>query len=883
MAVRPPHREIAGILLALTALATTAEAGLIPRVVPAKPAATARSAGVMRDRLVVKFREGTSVRRRARGLEAPAVDLAPVEQVLRARGIDPVKVQPLFARPVAALDAERARAELASGRALADLNLYYRVAVPAGVDATELADALNALAVVELAAPYPLQAPPPQFDGIPTPTPDFTDFQYYLAPAPLGIGATAVGGIPGADGTGVSVVDVEFGWTLDHEDLQLPTSANIDVAHPLDPELFRDHGTAVLGIIGARENGLGVRGVAPGARKLVAPVYSEDLGYDVGNAVSVAMDVLHPGDVILLEQQIGVCGMYCDGVSGCGPVEDFRPWADVIATATALGIAVVEAAGNGAVNLDGPECYGAFDRSIFDSGAIMVGAGYDRRRLDFSSYGSRVDVQAWGIAVVTTGYGDLFDPSDVRRQYTSYFSGTSSASAIVAGVVAAVQGARLGAASPPLAPRDLRARLRATGTPQAADDFEPFAQIGPLPNLERAILCGNGVVDANETCDDGNGKARDGCSATCEVELCASCAGAPSACVPPEKSCRKCARTIAAEGARFAATRLALLTKCENAKVGGKLASTVDCTANADTAKKLAKSAARLAAKIAAACGGADARCGTQDRGEVDPARLGWPATCPDLRDVACGAPVTDCNGIAACLACTHANAVEGTRAQVFDAMQPSPPSAARLLTKCRQAIGAATSKLFALRGKALQDCWDKRSRLLHADDCASAFGGGSARQAASIRTFEAETKARQRICKACGGKDGQCDDVDDVGPAAIGFPPLCDAVRTPSGVSCIGVVTTLNDVVECLRCVTTADAQCADAIRVPEFLTYPARCTPTPLGSCCDAHEGGGCETDGCTTCVCTHDFFCCRFGWDGICADVAAAQCADQCACSE
>ncbi len=858
----------------------------MPRIAPAKPAATARVGGVMRDRLVVKFREGTSVRLGARGLEAPAVDLGPVAEILRARGIDVAAIQPLFARPVAALAAERERAERLSSRVLADLSLYYRIALPAGADAAELADALNALAIVELATPAPLQAPPPQFDGESGPTPDFTFAQGYLAPAPIGVGATGVDAVLGADGTGISVADVEFGWYLEHEDLQLPPSANIDTVHPLDPvPLFPDHGTAVLGIIGGLRNAFGIRGVAPGARLLVAPVYSEDLGYDIGNAVSLATAVLHAGDVILLEQQIGVCGMYCDGVTGCGPVEYFRGWADAIATATALGIVVVEAAGNGAVDLDDPVCGGAFDRASFDSGAIMVGAGapYDRRRLEFSSYGSRVDVQAWGIGVGTTGYGDLFDPGDVRRQYTRFFSGTSSASAIVAGVVAAVQGARRGAALPPLTPRQLRARLRATGTPQAASDFEPFRAIGPLPDLARAILCGNGVLDPHEACDDGNGAARDGCSATCEIEECATCVGEPSSCVPPSKACLKCARTITAEGARSATARIDLLTKCERAKIGGTLTSAVDCTAAPDVAKKLAKSEARTAAKIATACGGADQRCGTLDRDEVDPRLLQWPTTCPGLRNEPCSTPITDCNGVIACLACTHGTAVEGTRAEVFDAMQPSPPKTARRLNKCQQAIGVATGKLFGVRGNALQKCWDQRGRLHHEDDCTSPRASGPARRTASRKIVVAEAKARQRICKACGGKDGTCDGVDDLAPAIIGFPSLCDAVITPSGEPCLGVVSTLAGLVDCLRCVTHADAGCADAVRVPEFIPYPETCNPPPLGSCCDAHEQGGCANEACTTCVCEYDWVCCRFGWDSLCANLAATQCAEACSCGD
>jgi len=43
--------------------------------------------------------------------------------------------------------------------------------------------------------------------------------------------------------------------------------------------------------------------------------------------------------------------------------------------------------------------------------------------------------------------------------------------------------------------------------------------------------CGDGDIDAQEECDDGNDNDGDGCSAECRVELCARCTGAPSTCV----------------------------------------------------------------------------------------------------------------------------------------------------------------------------------------------------------------------------------------------------------------------------------------------------------------------------------------------------------------
>ena len=43
--------------------------------------------------------------------------------------------------------------------------------------------------------------------------------------------------------------------------------------------------------------------------------------------------------------------------------------------------------------------------------------------------------------------------------------------------------------------------------------------------------CGDGVIDPDEECDDGNDSGGDGCSTACRVEPCARCTGAPSICV----------------------------------------------------------------------------------------------------------------------------------------------------------------------------------------------------------------------------------------------------------------------------------------------------------------------------------------------------------------
>jgi hypothetical protein len=161
-----------------------------------------------------------------------------------------------------------------------------------------------------------------------------------------------------------------------------------------------------------------------------------------------------------------------------------------VENATALGIIVVAPAGNGNVNLDQPSCNGLFDRAVRDSGAIIVGAGEagSNSKTSFSSYGNRVDVQAWGDwSVTTAGYGALYDPlaGDLRRMYTNAFSGTSSASPIVAGAAVAVQGALRASADAPLDSHEMRTLLQQTGTPQVEGAYP--GHIGPMPNVPAAL------------------------------------------------------------------------------------------------------------------------------------------------------------------------------------------------------------------------------------------------------------------------------------------------------------------------------------------------------------------------------------------------------------
>ena len=473
---------IAALLAAavLSALPAFADTPLAPRAVPDKPTLAEMQSVRTTGRVVVKFSEGVKVRiasGRTRGLSS--VEDKALRAVLAEAGVALSDFRRLHARSEAELDAERATSEAESGEALADLNNYYVVTVTGSLGAAEFAARLNALPFVEVAEPQPAPSPPPV-------SPDLTGLQGYALPPATGIGRLDTLTHRGGDGKNVTIVDIEFSWLFAHEDLKLDKEkAILGKLTPFDFFNDTNHGTAVLGVLAGIDNGKGVTGLAPKATIKVSPADTVERGFDVAFAIGVATGALKKGDVILIEQQTAVCGGACGETQvGCGPVEFFQASFDAIKAATAKGIVVVEAAGNGAVDLDGPACKRKFDRSKRDSGAIIVGAGSSatRERLSFSSFGSRLDVQGWGENVATTGYGDAFDGGSRRKQYTGQFSGTSSASPIVTGAVAMIQGALKGKKLAVATPKEMRKALTKTGQPQTGADL-----IGPLPDTNKAL------------------------------------------------------------------------------------------------------------------------------------------------------------------------------------------------------------------------------------------------------------------------------------------------------------------------------------------------------------------------------------------------------------
>jgi hypothetical protein len=346
-------------------------------------------------------------------------------------------------------------------------------------------------------APRPVPAMP---EGSAAGSRNFEPSQGYLYAPPNGIGAAEAWPLKGARGEGITICDIEGAWNLRHEDL--PTGIQLIGGTMLNDLGWRNHGTAVLGEMVSQPNVFGTVGISHKAKAVVQSAFINGV-FNLAGALTNAASVLTRGDVILIELQ------------ATGPNNKYvamQYWDDIfsaIRVATDKGITVVEAAGNGNEN---------FDLAIFqntglqkDSGAIVVGAGIPptnhvdfggvpglfasyaalgvpRSRIWFSNYGKILNVQAWGWHVTTLGYGDAQGGASENKWYTLRFSGTSSASPIITGAVACLQGRAKAKNGAPLPPAKVRDLLMATGTPQEAGPGVPLTQrIGRLPNLPLAL------------------------------------------------------------------------------------------------------------------------------------------------------------------------------------------------------------------------------------------------------------------------------------------------------------------------------------------------------------------------------------------------------------
>lgn len=470
--------------------------------------------------LVVKVKPEVGLRATTEGIASTeGADVTPLADLLSSEG---VTLEPLFGISEERLKDEAASMAPSAEVEMPDLSTYYHVEAPDD-QLDELAKLLSEQETVEAAYVKPAGEPPvvaeeqvevlndmiPMAEEPPIHTPDFTPRQGYLNATPEGIDARYASTVSGGTGAGVNIIDLEWGWRFTHEDLRQNQGGVLAGTNNHTNLRSENHGTAVIGVISGDRNTLGITGICPDAR-ISAVAFS----MPSARAIREAANRLRPGDIMLLEiHRAGPRHRFQGRRDQLGYIaiewwpDDF----DAIRYASSRGIIVVEAAGNGAENLDDaiyntrpsgfPSSWtNPFKRTNRDSGAVVVGAGApppgthgrnhgtDRSRLGFSNYGALIDAQGWGREVTSTGYGNLQGGRNKDEWYTDTFSGTSSASPIVVGALGCVQGVLRRRGRIPLSPARARELLRSTGSPQQDTPGRPRSQrIGNRPNLRQLI------------------------------------------------------------------------------------------------------------------------------------------------------------------------------------------------------------------------------------------------------------------------------------------------------------------------------------------------------------------------------------------------------------
>jgi hypothetical protein len=294
-------------------------------------------------------------------------------------------------------------------------------------------------------------------------------------------------------GDGITIAVLDFNAFLNHEDLvgrvtpEQPEQTQILIeSFPLNP----NHGTAVLGIVGAARNTIGMTGIAWQSDIRFYPIVSRQEGARLDTAMANAIVDLDQGDVLLLPIGLEAFESPVQGVRGDTILRDPAVFA-LATTASSAGICVVASAGNDAAAVrTSPDSQG-------DSGAIVVGGAWPGFQLavnpstgnpgpatfpganfcrvrtsnftDPENPTNLVNCSGWGEGVATLGYGDLFrgtnapisDPLELDRlrSYTADFGGTSASAAMIAGWCACIQSFSVAVFGSPLGTTDLRTQI----------------------------------------------------------------------------------------------------------------------------------------------------------------------------------------------------------------------------------------------------------------------------------------------------------------------------------------------------------------------------------------------------------------------------------------
>lgn len=426
--------------------------------------------------------------------------------VLQRYGL--LEARPVFTREQVEMDVERTRNlrdaasvgaappdQVSALERLPSLTHFVRLRFPPGTPAAEVTEALKHLPEVARAVVVPRAAPPALL--LEALSLVARAILSTVGPAPadplVGSGTITTDPVTGlesqwylhrtrvpqawrfARGANVVIADIDWGFRTSHQELENAIErtynafdGTTDVTHGGSAS----HGTAVLGIAGARSNGKGIAGYAPEATFWAIQGDSGTQARAFQEPWAEAIDFVRRTNaggrrkVIILEVQTGLPFL--------GNYEQVPSVHRAIRAAIADGCVVCVAAGNGNRPADRTDAGDPFD----PTGSILVAAtDFDPRqnkRASFSNFGSRVVVSAPGAPSHDVTCGQSADNAYVNR-----FGGTSGATPKVAGTVALML-----SVNPSLTHDDIRDILAGTGSSIVEDPGKP---IGVFLNAEAAV------------------------------------------------------------------------------------------------------------------------------------------------------------------------------------------------------------------------------------------------------------------------------------------------------------------------------------------------------------------------------------------------------------
>ncbi|MCA9290438.1 MAG: S8 family serine peptidase [Phycisphaerales bacterium] len=284
-------------------------------------------------------------------------------------------------------------------------------------------------------------------------------------------------------GKGRRIGVVEFTALVDHEELTHVTQepATTQIIWPFSPPYIEaGHGTATLGIIGAKDNGApgraderGIIGMQPEADMYFFPTVTVEEGGRLLNAIANAIAMFEPGDIL----------SFSIGYPPLPLCSNPAVWALFRVASDSL-ITCCCSAGNSSFNIDNGAQFGGEDSGCIIVGSVFPGRndafsdpGIEHCRLGYSNFcgeceaPNQVHVSAWGESVATLGYGSLYlGDDDPNRSYTNTFNGTSAACPQVASLASAMQGIAIMMYDTPLLPEQIR-QVLGSGFPQCGVGF----------------------------------------------------------------------------------------------------------------------------------------------------------------------------------------------------------------------------------------------------------------------------------------------------------------------------------------------------------------------------------------------------------------------------